>query len=279
MRRSIDYLRCKCQWMLACMLPATLASAAWGAPGSVECRLICGDNKECKTSDQSSPTKGPWKLEDCELDSRKVELGWVEVWYLSKHTPQMARVGKDERIASALKFPDFNCGVLNLACLWPSPPKPVSGAHPIGDDDESSHSSGAKAGLPFGTILQPVRELKLSTMSAAADSPGVFSLWEAGSQRLVTKVPIADGVAALASTVIKPESDYRYRWQAGSLVLEGNFSTSALSARADLEQVDTSAMSAEQRQWRVLQALSRQGYDWDAIQAALSLQKLQGARP
>lgn len=252
------------------------------AAGSVRCNVVCADGMACKTSDRPAPLKASLSLNDCESPARKVDVGCADVFYHSRRTVQFARVCANGSIAQALKDPDSQCSF--LGCLMPLPPKPGPAGNPIGSDDQSSTSSGAKAGLPFDTILAPQGALRLSATGASARTSGKFSLWDAKSPRLVVAVPIEGGHATLPPAAISPQSAYRYKWEADSQVLEGTFLTASASARAEVEEdVRASAggatMSDEQRQWRWVYMLAGQGYAWDAMQTTMALQRGQEVQP
>ncbi len=270
------------------MLAKTLACAMlmiWAtdaAAGSVRCNVVCADGKACKTSDRPALLKTSVSLNDCESPSRKVDVGCADVLYYSRHIIQFARVCTNGLIAKALKDPDSQCSFIE--CLMPLPPKPAPAGHPIGSDDQSSTSSGAKAGLPFDTILAPQGALRLSATGASARTTGKFSIWDAKSPRLVVAVAIEGGQATLPPAAISPQSAYRYKWEAGSQVLEGTFLTASASARAEVEEdvrasAGGAAMSDEQRQWRWVYMLAGQGYAWDAMQTTMALQRGQEVQP
>lgn len=266
--------------LLSAALLISMADPLW-ASGSVECKVVCSDDKACKVSDRPAAIKTHVSLSDCEQPSRTIVEGCADVFYHSRRTVQLAHVCKSAPIAAALKEPDYRCGGF-FSCLMPLPPKPGPAGSPIGSDEQGSSSSGAKAGLPFNTIVMPADALKLSASGSSAQTTGKFSLWEFGSKRLVAEVPIVGGQATVQRASIMPRGAYSYRWEAGSQVLEGGFLTSSNNLRANLEETAFSSptpMSAEQRQWKLVYFLSAEGYAWDAMQATLLLQQSQETSP
>lgn len=255
-------------------------SPAW-ASGAVECKVVCSDGKQCKTSDRPAALKTAISLSDCELSSRKVEVGCADVYYHSRRTVQLARVCTNASISAALRDPDRSCGSF-WNCLMPLPPKPAAAGSPIGGDDQSSSSSGAKAGLPFNIVLMPTGPLRLSASGSGAQSVGKLSLWDATSKRLVATIPIEAGEAVVPRASVAPEGNYSYRWESGSQVLEGTFLTTSVSARTEIDSEiasSTSQMSPEARQLRMVSMLANEGYAWDAMQTTILMERTQETSP
>lgn len=253
---------------------------AW-ASGAVECKVVCSDGKQCKTSDRPAVLKTALSLSDCELSSRKIEAGCADVYYHSRRTVQLARVCTNASISAALREPDRSCGSF-WSCLMPLPPKPVAAGSPIGEDDQSSSSSGAKAGLPFNIVLMPSGPLRLSAAGSGAPGVGKLSLWDASSNRIVATIPIEAGVAVVPLTSIAPEGNYRYQWEAGPQVLEGTFLTTSVFARTELEAAVASStlqMTPEARQLRMVSMLANEGYAWDAMQTTILVDRTQETLP
>ncbi len=181
----------------AVALALTLCGLVGGtaAGDSIKCKAICPSGTECKTSDLAGPVRESWLIGNCENRERKVDRGCVNFWYFSKSTPQLARVCAVNEVAVALKDPDLSCSFLD--CLWPKAPRAVPGANPIGSDDSSSTSSGAKAGLPFGTVLPSPGALSLMVSGPAAG--------ESGTLTLTSDDPDAEGSFAVAITANVPQ--------------------------------------------------------------------------
>jgi len=257
----------------AVALALTLCGLVGGtaAGDSIKCKAICPSGTECKTSDLAGPVRESWLIGNCENRERKVDRGCVNFWYFSKSTPQLARVCAVNEVAVALKDPDLSCSFLD--CLWPKAPRAVPGANPIGSDDSSSTSSGAKAGLPFGTVLPSPGALSLMVSGPAAGESGTLTLFESASGRAIASVPIVAGVATLKSGVLAEESAYRYRWQAGLQILEGSFKTASSLAYADVDPPAAAGTPvAEGALWEQVRALAVRGYRWDAMQLARQLE-------
>lgn len=245
------------------------------AAQAVTCRAFCIGESECRVSGQPPLGREPRWVADCQNAERRVESGCVDFWYFSRMTPRPARVCQGQTVAAALKDPDGECSPF-WACLRPRAARPVPGAQPIGPDEDSAASSGAAAGLPYGTILMPVAALDLSASGDAAGASGTLTLREAETQRVVATVPIRSGAASLRPGVLVEASAYVYSWETSGATLQGSFKTATAGARADVpiaSATDASASAREEAQWKTVRSLTTHGYRWDAARNATSLQR------